>query len=488
MPRHIEIQVFADTQGNVIHLFERDCSVQRRHQKVLEEAPAPGLTPQRRAAMGAAAIQVAHAVSYVGAGTVEFIVPSAADDDAFYFMEMNTRLQVEHPVTEMITGLDLVEWQLRVAAGEPLPCRQEQLAVHGHAIEARLYAEDADHGFTPASGCLEVFSAPPLSEHVRLDAGVAQGDRISPHYDPMIAKLIAWGPDRETARVRLHEALVRTHIVGLVNNLAFLGRLVQTASFAQARLDTDLIERERAALAPEPAEPAAQTWLLAALAQGALEERKAREAGVAAAAWGHQDAWRLNLPAQRVLALRWQGQQGSVSKTVDIQHFPDKPGADTVLRLGSFTQACHARVTWAPHTSASNVGQMQARIGMASCSATVVQHGDQWHVFTDTGHTLFACHDPLAGGEREAEDGPAASLLAPMPGKVLALLVAPGSNVVRDTPLLILEAMKMEHTIRAPQAGTLSAFRVAVGDQVAMGEQLLDFAGEAGRDSAGSLA
>lgn len=246
-PRHIEIQVFADTHGAVVHLFERDCSVQRRHQKVLDEAPAPGMTEQRRAAMGKAAVDAARAVGYVGAGTVEFI---AGPDGDFYFMEMNTRLQVEHPVTELITGTDLVDWQLRVAAGLPLPKRQDELRIHGHALEARLYAEDADRGFLPSTGTLRQLRLPAASAHVRIDAGVEQGDTISPYYDPMIAKLIVWDHDRPAALARMRDALAHCHAIGVTTNSAFLARLVSTQAFATADLDTGLIEREQAALFP----------------------------------------------------------------------------------------------------------------------------------------------------------------------------------------------------------------------------------------------
>ncbi|MDQ6640163.1 MAG: acetyl-CoA carboxylase biotin carboxylase subunit, partial [Pseudomonadota bacterium] len=259
-PRHIEIQVFADSLGACVYLFERDCSVQRRHQKVLEEAPAPAMTAERRAAMGKAAVEAAKAVGYVGAGTVEFI---AHPDGRFYFMEMNTRLQVEHPVTEMITGLDLVEWQLRVAAGEPLPKSQAQLSISGHAIEARIYAEDPDKGFLPSTGRLAHLAAPAESESVRVDTGVEQGDAITPFYDPMIAKLIVHAPDRAGALVRMQRALAQYRIVGVANNVEFLGRLVATDSFVRADLDTALIEREHAALFPAPALPPEDAWLLA---------------------------------------------------------------------------------------------------------------------------------------------------------------------------------------------------------------------------------
>src|SRR5712671_1103124 len=246
-PRHIEIQVFTDTHGNGVYLFERDCSVQRRHQKVLEEAPAPGMEPKRRARMGAAALAAAKAVGYVGAGTVEFI---AEPGGQFFFMEMNTRLQVEHPVTEMITGLDLVEWQLRVASGEPLPLRREQLEINGHALEARIYAEDPDRGFLPSIGRLAYLSPPLETDHVRVDTGVEQGDEITPHYDPMIAKLIVWGADRKQALARMRRALAQYRVVGVSNNINFLSRLVALPSFANAELDTGLIEREQGLLFP----------------------------------------------------------------------------------------------------------------------------------------------------------------------------------------------------------------------------------------------
>ena len=298
-PRHIEIQVFGDSQGDCIYLFERDCSVQRRHQKVLEEAPAPGMTAERRREMGEAAVAAAKAVGYVGAGTVEFITEQ---DGRFYFMEMNTRLQVEHPVTEAITGLDLVEWQLRVAAGEPLPLRQDELKIHGHAIEARLCAENPDANFLPSIGTLAVLrwpshvsfrrNADAQALHdpapVRIDAGVGEGDAISPHYDSMIAKLIVWGEDRAQALARLDRALTETRIVGLHTNAAFLRRVVNSSSFAAADLDTALIERERAALFD-----AAPLSLAVAAAGVAAHALALERAGEDADPWSRRDGWRL---------------------------------------------------------------------------------------------------------------------------------------------------------------------------------------------------
>jgi 3-methylcrotonyl-CoA carboxylase alpha subunit len=309
-PRHIEIQVFGDTHGNYVYLFERDCSVQRRHQKVLEEAPAPGMTPERRAQMGAAAVAAAKAVGYVGAGTVEFI---AEQDGRFYFMEMNTRLQVEHPVTEAITGQDLVEWQLRVAAGEPLPLRQEHLRLSGHAIEARLCAENPDANFLPATGRLEVLRWPERhvaferDGFVRVDAGVREGDAISPFYDSMIAKLIVWGETREQALARMEDALAQTYIVGPHTNAAFLRRVVTSASFAHADLDTALIERERAVLfnqAGLPLEVAAAGVVAHALAAERLIED--------ADPWSRRDGWRLHGGARRRFDLEFSGKHHAI--------------------------------------------------------------------------------------------------------------------------------------------------------------------------------
>jgi len=479
-PRHIEVQVFADAHGNVVHLFERDCSVQRRHQKVIEEAPAPGLGAARRAAMGAAAVQVARAVSYVGAGTVEFIGPRAAlegaaegaADQPFFFMEMNTRLQVEHPVTEMITGLDLVEWQIRVAAGEPLPCRQEDLRIRGHAIEARLYAEDADHGFTPAIGTLAHFETPEASDHVRLDAGVAPGDAITAHYDPMIAKLIAWDTDRDGARARLRAALARTRIVGVVNNRAFLSRLVDAPSFAQARLDTDLIGRDAAFLAAPDTAPPRHAWLLAALAQQASEAQAAARGGTARDAWGARDAWRANAAGARILALAAHGEGVPVAREILAGAGP----RGAVLTFEGEASTCTAQ--WSPAPGGDPAGpapgRLRAQIDARAWEATAVFHDGCWHIFVEARHDVFTLRGATAAATGDEEAAGSGAVLAPMPGKVIALLATPGARVERDAPLLILEAMKMEHTLRAPRAGFLQGYRVAVGDQVAMGEQLAD--------------
>jgi len=455
-PRHIEIQVFGDTQGNCVYLFERDCSVQRRHQKVLEEAPAPGMTPERRAAMGKAAVEAARAVGYVGAGTVEFI---ANQDGSFYFMEMNTRLQVEHPVTEMITGLDLVEWQLRVAAGEPLPLAQEQLAIRGHALEARIYAEDPDRGFLPSTGRLVHLAPPAESLHVRVDTGVEQGDEITPHYDPMIAKLIVWDETRERALARLLQALAQYRVVGVANNIDFLSRLAACPAFAGADLDTGLIERERDFLFAAAAELPRDVWLLAALAELLRERAAADQTGGADphSPWRHRDGWRLNSVARRNLAFR----SGEVERNVAVTY----AGAGFLLEVDGKTTRASGQL--------GAGGQLRVDLGGARASATVVAAGERRHVFLHGRCHVLAAVDPLfhAGEGGGAEGG----LAAPMPGKVIALLAEAGGRVDKGAPLLILEAMKMEHTICAPAAGLVKSFRYGIGEQVADGAELVEF-------------
>jgi 3-methylcrotonyl-CoA carboxylase alpha subunit len=457
-PRHIEIQVFGDSHGNCVYLFERDCSVQRRHQKVVEEAPAPGMTPERRAAMGKAAVDAAKAVAYVGAGTVEFIVNQ---DGTFYFMEMNTRLQVEHPVTEMITGLDLVEWQLKVAAGEPLPLAQEQLRIHGHALEARIYAEDPDKGFLPSIGRLIHLAPPTETINVRVDTGVEQDDEISPHYDPMIAKLIVWDETRERALARMLQALADYRVVGVSNNIGFLSRLVACPAFDQADLDTGLIERERGFLFPEGAEPPAEAWLVAALAELIQDQQYAAAEAVAGndpySPWHARDGWRVNSVTRREIRLR----AGEVEKVVNAAY----AGSGIQLEFGGQTVSAAGRFI--------DGGQLRVDLGGRRISATVVAANEKRHVFIDGVCHIFAAIDPLfhAGSGGGAEGG----LTAPMPGKVIALIAAVGARLEKGAPLLILEAMKMEHTIAAPSAGVVKAFRFNVGEQVTDGAELVEF-------------
>ncbi|TDY99101.1 UNVERIFIED_ORG: 3-methylcrotonoyl-CoA carboxylase alpha subunit [Herbaspirillum seropedicae] len=463
-PRHIEIQVFADGHGNCVYLFERDCSVQRRHQKVLEEAPAPGMSCGRRAAMGEAAVAAARAVGYVGAGTVEFI---ANQDGSFYFMEMNTRLQVEHPVTEMITGLDLVEWQLRVASGEPLPLKQEQLHIQGHAIEARIYAENPEKGFLPSIGTLTRMRSAPAVEFtlaapgatqpaaVRIDAGVREGDAISPFYDPMIAKLIVWGADRDAALRNMARALAQYQVVGLATNIGFLQRLIAGQAFATADLDTGLIERHRDTLFPAPVAPTTDTLALATAALLQQEQRNQDSRDP----WAQTSGWRLNTRLQRSLIF----EDDSGNSEVRIDYAGD--GRQWQLQIGGNTH------TLALH--AANTDSVRIALDGRTLQADVAWEGEELHLFDGRSQHSLRLLDPMAhAGHAEAEGG---RLTAPMPGKIVALLVDQGASVTQGTPLLIMEAMKMEHTIAAPSAGTVEALRYAVGDQVAEGAQLLDF-------------
>lgn len=455
-PRHIEIQVFGDTQGKVLYLFERDCSVQRRHQKVLEEAPAPGMSEARRREMGEAAVAAARAVGYVGAGTVEFIAePTASGDLRFYFMEMNTRLQVEHPVTEAITGLDLVEWQLRVAAGEPLPLSQEDLRIHGHAIEARICAENPDANFLPATGRLEVYRTPPSARfergEVRMDAGVREGDAIAPYYDSMIAKLIVWGADRAQALARLDAALARTHIVGLHTNVAFLRRVVQSRSFAQADLDTALIERERAVLFNAPPLP------LEVAAAGVVAHALSQERGLEGAdPWSRRDGWRLHGAAVRRFDIEAQGEHhiATLQRSHDGQMQLALGGNRWPFALSSRGDAVH-----------------DVTLGGQRHVLTVYATGEKLSIFSPQGSAVVHEIDPIAHAADGAAEG--GRLTAPMPGKVIAFLANPGDTVKQGQPLAVMEAMKMEHTIAAPRDGVVAELLYAVGDQVGEGGELL---------------
>ena len=449
-PRHIEIQVFGDSQGNIVSLFERDCSAQRRHQKVVEEAPAPSIDAVRRAEMGKAACDAARAVGYVGAGTVEFI---ADQNGSFYFMEMNTRLQVEHPVTEKITGLDLVEWQLRVASGEPLPLTQEQIPLRGHAIEVRIYAEEPEKGFLPSIGRLAHFRKPAESDHVRVDTGVDEGDSVSPHYDPMLAKLIVWDETRERATERMLKALGEFEIAGVGNNIAFLSRLLDHAEFRAGIVDTGLIARESAALIPAATAPPSEAYAAASL-WTLQDEARAIKARTAASAdphspWGDADGWRINGQQTRRLEYR----EGEAVNVVQLCY--DKDG----LQLDGSLAAVS--------------GEQQFTLGAQRFGASVVRLGEQLHVFSGGLHHVLAPIDRLAhaADHQEAHGG----LTAPMPGKIVDLPAAVGSEVEKGAPLVVMEAMKMEHTLVAPTKGRVVAYLCSVGEQVKDGAELVEF-------------
>ena len=455
-PRHIEIQVFGDSHGHTIHLHERDCSVQRRHQKVLEESPAPGLSADLRERMGAAAVAAAQAVQYVGAGTVEFIVEQSDSGMDFFFMEMNTRLQVEHPVTEAVTGLDLVAWQLRIAAGEPLPLTQDQVKVQGHAIEARICAETPDNDFLPATGHLHVMRTPDAQRFsfgaVRLDSGVREGDDISPHYDSMIAKLIVHGDTREQALARLDQALSELHIVGVANNVAFLRQVVRSPSFAKAQLDTALIEREKAVLFNQ--QPLPMAWAVASVVVHQLVTEQPVADGWLDP-WARTDGWRVQGVGQR----SWSFMQAETPWQAQLtRHLR----GDDVLRVGEHTHVfSHAQqgdsllLNWGPHRWRAQVYALHGVV----------------HVFADKGSCSLTLIDPLAHAAQDAAAG--GNLNAPMPGKLLSFAVQVGDKVKAGQALAVMEAMKMEHTVAAPADGTVAELLFAPGDQVSEGAPLL---------------
>ncbi len=458
-PRHIEIQVFADGHGNAVHLFERDCSLQRRHQKVIEEAPAPGMPLEMRRQMGAAAVKCAKAIGYQGAGTVEFIVDASGGlkADAFYFMEMNTRLQVEHPVTEMITGLDLVEWQLRVAAGETLPLMQDALSINGHAVEVRLYAEDPAKGFLPSTGRLARLKLPHDDAHVRVDTGVVEGGEVSMFYDPMIAKIIAWDETRSGALARLACALETAEIAGPRTNLGFLISTLRHPEFIAANIDTGFIERHKADLVP-PVGPAPDDVLLfAALFQ--LLERRARTNGHSP--WSQLDGWRLGGVRQNE-ALRLT--DGGQDRIVGVAY------RATGWRLSAGDGAVDADAAFESDGSIAaslNGRRAQARVLRVGGDLAVLMRG---RAFTLKPHDLLEVSDDAAADTRD--------LRAPMPGKIVQMLVKPGERVRRGQALAIVEAMKMEHTLAAPGDLTVKTAPFSAGDQVSEGAIIVGFEDE----------
>ena len=449
--RHIEVQIFADTHGNVIHLGERDCSVQRRHQKVLEEAPAPGMTAARRAAMGQAAVNAALQVGYVGAGTVEFIVEP---DGSFYFMEMNTRLQVEHPVTELITGIDLVEWQLRIACGAALPLTQQHVKLEGHAIELRLYAEDPSRGFLPSPGRILHWQAADTAG-VRVDSGVESGDEISAHYDAMIAKLIVHGSNRNEALMRLEAALRQSFFVGPRNNLEFLARLIQTRSVRDADLDTALIEREHAALLAIPEPLPTALWLAAIAALLLQDSAQSCDPTAPSSPWDAHDGFRLAGRYVRRIRLEAAGEQ-----------------CDAAIEYRGENWQVTLDRTYSLQASRSAANRLALAIDGVLSQAHVFSAPDATHVRVAGRQAAVRVVDSRAPAHTDSEAD--AGLRSPMPGRVVALHVSVGDHVKRGTPLLVIEAMKMEHVITAPTDGVVARLNVTLGMQVAESVTLVE--------------
>jgi 3-methylcrotonyl-CoA carboxylase alpha subunit len=443
-PRHIEVQVFADTHGNAVHLFERDCSAQRRHQKVLEEAPAPGLSATQREQMGSAAVAAAKAVGYVGAGTVEFV----ADADGFFFLEMNTRLQVEHPVTEMITGFDLVEWQLRVASGEPLPATQSEITLTGHAIEARIYAEDPARDFAPSVGRLTLFRTPIETTNIRVDTGFATGDTVSIHYDAMLAKLICYGPTREAALRLMSQALADSAVAGVASNLDLLGRIVNHPDFAAGSIDTGFIAREGAVLLAAQPAPPAEILAIAALTALDAEPRTGNDP------WDEQDQWWLNATPVRVLNFT----DGETNYPAQITR--DGPA----WRIGPI------------RGTAERIDAGRLRVSLDGVWRTVSATFDQ-HVVTlrDNGTTWrLTLPDPLAASDDEEDAGD--RLVAPIPGLVTQVMAAAGDHVTRGQVLVVLEAMKTVFRLSAPADTVVASVACAAGEMVQEGQMLVGFA------------
>lgn len=459
-PRHLEVQVMADRAGRVVHLFERDCTLQRRHQKIVEEAPAAGLDPALRRALGEAAVRLVAEAGYEGAGTVEFLL---APDGAFYFIEANTRLQVEHPVTEAITGQDLVEWQIRIAEGRPLPLAQAGILARGHAIEARLYAEDPARGFLPSTGRLERLVLPEGLPGVRVDTGIAEGDLVTPFYDPMIAKIVVHGSDRDAALARLEQALDATAVAGPATNLAFLRRVIREPDFRAPAIDTVWLDREAGRLAaaedePEPVDLLAAAFLLAE----AERERRLGAAGPwRTSPWLQLEGFRIGAPSRRELRLLARGREHVVRF-----EGPERPASAPTASLDGVPLG-EVRLQRAGD-------ELRLELDGRICPLRATLVGDRV-LLAREGRTLVVRRAPEAGGGSE-EVGGEGLVAAPMPGKVVRLLVTPGETVARGQVLAVLEAMKMEHRLAAPRDGRVVAVHVTVGEQVEEGTILLDLA------------
>ena len=454
-PRHVEMQMFADGHGNVVHLFDRDCSIQRRHQKIVEEAPAPGLPEKLREGMAKSAVALVRAIDYLGAGTIEFLV-DAGDPPSFYFMEMNTRLQVEHPVTEMIVGEDLVEWQIRVARGEPLPLGQKQIVKHGSAIEARIYAEDPERDYLPATGRILRFRMPDADARTRVDTGVREGDEVGIHYDPMIAKIVVHGEDRPDAVRRLRRALRQCLIAGLPTNVPLLERIAASDAFHAARLHTGFVGAVGETAQDDDEElGVAVACLFVLLEQADAARRRGSASEDPHSPWHTLPGWRLNAPSEDVLEMAVDDREYRVPARYQGDGF--------VLSLPSETVSARGRL--------QDDGRMTATVGERKLRAEVVRDGDDLEVFFSGRRLRVHCHDRDEPGQHE--EAVSGRLVAPMPGKVISVLVGPDARVEKGQPLMIIEAMKMEHTITAPAGGTVTEVAFAEGELVSEGVELL---------------
>ncbi len=474
-PRHVEIQVFFDQQGNGVYLAERDCSIQRRHQKVIEEAPAPNMTDSLREKMGQAAISAAEAINYQGAGTVEFLLDK---EGAFYFMEMNTRLQVEHPVTEMITGQDLVEWQLRVASGENLPLKQSDITIQGHAFEARIYAEDPDNDFLPVTGKLSYLSTPDEDRHTRIDTGIRQGDDVSVYYDPMIAKLIVWDENREKALQRLTKTLSEYRISGLKTNIDFLYNISNSEPFSAAELDTSFIEKNHAAIFHDSEQDINRDIPLAALYLLLQQQRSAiqstRNSSDPYSPWNRTNTWRLNEAYTQQLKLLCHQQE----ITVDVEQIDHRDSNRYRICFNGLVVEARGELSGdliAGHHLKIDINGYQTH-------ATISQHDDIYSLYQQQSVFQFSLLKPQLGEQDTAADKNA--LTAPMNGTIIEILVTTGNSVTKGQPLIVMEAMKMEHTIRAPIDGIIQEHYYHSGDLVEGGAELLKLE-ESGLDKPG---
>ena len=487
-PRHVEIQVFCDNLDNAVYLFERDCSVQRRHQKVIEEAPAPHMSEALREQMGQAAIQSAQAIGYRGAGTVEFLLDTHPEtgEQAFYFMEMNTRLQVEHPVTEFISGQDLVEWQLRVAAGEPLPKQQDELAINGHAFEARIYAEDPANDFLPATGQLTFLQTPQESEHVRIDTGVLQGDEVSVYYDPMIAKLVVWDESREKALQRLSKALAEYRVNGVTTNIDFLYNLATSKPFVDAELDTGFIEKHEALIFHSDHKTLAQELPMAALYLLLKQVDEAQQLANAStdpnSPWHQAIGWRLNQTNQVSLSLAHStADSEQIYDITSVQQLSSNGDVVYQIKIGEALHNCQGQIDGNQLDFIIDGYRGSAQIAINDLADS---NNKQISLFRPNGVFNFTQVLPdLGDNDHQAHAG---GLSAPMNGTMVAVLVNAGDTVTKDQPLVIMEAMKMEHTVKAPADGTITDVFFSAGDMVDGGAELLSFEATATPNAEGS--